>query len=159
MGMTDRASTCAAHRADPRTSGRQTNSRQALRCFEAGGFGLANARCENQDADAPEDEANQNDERIERPRCGRAAHSIAARGLAHINGRYRRCRISAMTPDIDIWRAANLLLKQHGENAEIVAVQRADLMLERGDRDGRLVWLRIRRAIAELQTAPSGPAH
>ena len=61
-----------------------------------------------------------------------------------------------MTPDIDIWRAANLLMKQHGENAEIVAAQRADLMLERGDRDGRLVWLRIRRAIAELQAAPSG---
>ncbi len=61
-----------------------------------------------------------------------------------------------MTPDIDIWRAANLIMKQHGENAEIVAAQRADLMLERGDRDGRLVWLRIRRAIAELQAAPSG---
>jgi len=26
-----------------------------------------------------------------------------------------------MTPDIDIWRAATLLIKQHGENAEIVA--------------------------------------
>ena len=64
-----------------------------------------------------------------------------------------------MTPDIDIWRAATLLMKQHGENAEIVAAQRADLMLERGDPEGRLVWLRIRRAIAELQAAPSGPAH
>ena len=31
-----------------------------------------------------------------------------------------------MTPGIDIWRAANLLIKQHGENAEIVAAQRAD---------------------------------
>ena len=48
-----------------------------------------------------------------------------------------------MTPDIDIWRAANLLINQHGENAEIVAAQRADLMLERGDQDGRFVWLRI----------------
>jgi hypothetical protein len=64
-----------------------------------------------------------------------------------------------MTPDIDIWRAANLLIKQHGENAEIVVAQRADLMLERGDPEGRLVWLRIKRAIAELQATPTGPAH
>ena len=64
-----------------------------------------------------------------------------------------------MTLDIDIWRAANLIMKQHGENAEIVAAQRADLMIERGDPEGRVVWLRIRRAIAELQVAPSGAAH
>jgi hypothetical protein len=64
-----------------------------------------------------------------------------------------------MTPDIDIWRAANLLIKQHGENAEIVAAQRADQMLERGDRDGEILWLRIRRAIIDLQAAPSRAAH
>ena len=64
-----------------------------------------------------------------------------------------------MTPDIDIWRAATLLIKQHGENAEIVAAQRADQMLERGDPERRLVWLRIRRAFAELRTAPTGPTH
>jgi hypothetical protein len=64
-----------------------------------------------------------------------------------------------MTPDIDIWRAANLLMKQHGEIAEIVAARRADLMLEGGYPEGRLVWLRIRRAIVELRAAPSGPAH
>ena len=64
-----------------------------------------------------------------------------------------------MTPNIDIWRAANLVIEQHGENAEIVAAQRADLMLECGDPEGRLVWLRIKQAIAELQSAPTGPAH
>jgi len=64
-----------------------------------------------------------------------------------------------MTPDIDIWRAANLLINQHGENAEIVAAQRADLMLERGDQDGRFVWLRIARAVVALQAAPIGRAH
>ena len=68
-------------------------------------------------------------------------------------------RVSEMTPDIDIWRAANLIMKQHGENAEIVAAQRADQMLERGDPERRLVWLRIRRAFAELRTAPTGPTH
>jgi len=65
----------------------------------------------------------------------------------------------AVTPDLDIWRAATLLIKEHGEDAEIVASQRADQMLDRGDRDGQHVWLRIRRAIADLQSAPTGPLH
>jgi hypothetical protein len=41
---------------------------------------------------------------------------------------------------------------EHGADAEIVSARRADEMLERGDHDGQLVWLRIRRAIVELQT-------
>ncbi|HJU20470.1 MAG TPA: hypothetical protein VJ770_28795 [Stellaceae bacterium] len=61
--------------------------------------------------------------------------------------------------DLDIWRAANLLIRQHGADAELVAAQRADLMLDRGDRDGQLVWMRIRRAIVALQAPPSGPRH
>jgi hypothetical protein len=32
-------------------------------------------------------------------------------------------------------------------------------MLERGDRDGQVVWMRIGRAIVEMQAPPSGPAH
>jgi hypothetical protein len=62
-------------------------------------------------------------------------------------------------PDLDIWRAANLLIRQHGANAEIEAARRADLMLDRGDRDGQLVWMRIRRAIAGLRAPPTGPRH
>jgi hypothetical protein len=58
--------------------------------------------------------------------------------------------------DIDIWRAANLLIQRHGTDAEIVAAQRADEMLDRGDRDGQLVWMRIRRAIAELRPPGRG---
>jgi hypothetical protein len=64
-----------------------------------------------------------------------------------------------LIPDIDIWRAATMLVRQHGDDAEIVAAQRSDEMLDRGERDGQLVWLRIMRAVAELQAAPSGPAH
>jgi len=33
--------------------------------------------------------------------------------------------------DLDIWRAANLLIRQHGDDAELAAARRADLMLER----------------------------
>ena len=61
-----------------------------------------------------------------------------------------------MIPDRDIWRAANLLIREHKTDAEIIAARRADEMLERGDRDGQLVWLRIRRVIVELQTVSVG---
>ena len=61
--------------------------------------------------------------------------------------------------DLDIWRAAHLLIRQHGEDAELEAAKRADLMLERGDLDGQSLWRRIRRAIVELQAPPVGPLH
>jgi hypothetical protein len=55
--------------------------------------------------------------------------------------------------DLDIYRAANLLIRQHGPDAEIEAARKADLMLDRGDRDGEVLWLLIMRAIVTLQTA------
>ena len=61
-----------------------------------------------------------------------------------------------MIPDRDIWRAANLLIREHKADAEVVSAGRADEMLERGDRDGQVVWLRIRRAIVEFQSVPVG---
>src|SRR5271169_6843904 len=63
---------------------------------------------------------------------------------------------AAMTSDLDIWRAANLLIRKHGANAELEAAKRADLMLDRGDDDGRSLWTRIRRAVEALQAPPSG---
>jgi hypothetical protein len=59
---------------------------------------------------------------------------------------------------IDVYRAAKLLIKQHGAlGAEIHAAQRADEMLEAGDMDGRRVWLRVLEAIKELSdTKPPG---
>src|ERR1051325_5103466 len=91
---------------------------------------------------------------VKRSRRGRNAHSIAIRKFWDILPLHR-CGVLAMTADIDIWRAANLLISQHGENAEVVAAQRADVMLERCDPEGWLVWLRIKRAIVELQAAPA----
>ena len=44
-----------------------------------------------------------------------------------------------MIPERDIWRAVNLLIGVHGADAEIVAAQRADEMLERGDHEGEAV--------------------
>jgi hypothetical protein len=64
-----------------------------------------------------------------------------------------------MTSDLDIWRAANLLIRRHGSEAEMIAARRADEMLERGDHDGQHLWLRIRPAIAEWQAEPIGSVH
>ena len=56
-----------------------------------------------------------------------------------------------MTPDLDIYRTANTLLKQHGDlGAEMHAAQRADEQLEAGDMDGQRVWLRVLEAVLEL---------
>jgi len=55
--------------------------------------------------------------------------------------------------DLDAYRAANLLIRQHGADAEIEAARKADLMLDRGDRDGEVLWLLIMRAIVTLQAA------
>ena len=54
-------------------------------------------------------------------------------------------------PRSEIDAAANLLIRNHGADAELEAAKRADLMLDRGDDDGRLLWMRIRRAIEALQ--------
>lgn len=61
--------------------------------------------------------------------------------------------------NLDFWRAANLLIEQHGRNAEIVTTQRADALSEAVYVDGHLTWRRIRGAVAELQAVPTGLAH
>ena len=61
-----------------------------------------------------------------------------------------------MPSEIDIYRSANLLIKQHGEDAARHAAMRADALMEAGDMEGRRVWLSILDAIEDLQrTTPS----
>ncbi len=55
-----------------------------------------------------------------------------------------------MIPDLDIWRSAQVLIKQHGQDAPIHAAMRADAMLDKGDLDDCAVWRRILRAVEEL---------
>jgi hypothetical protein len=65
-----------------------------------------------------------------------------------------------MIPDLDIYRSANLLVKQHGEDAPIHAAMQADAILETGDLDGYAVWKRILRAVEEMQgTEPGARVH
>jgi hypothetical protein len=61
--------------------------------------------------------------------------------------------------DLDIWRAANLLIDQHGVDAENVAIRRAEELNEQNDLGGLLTWMRIREVIVQLQSKPSGMAH
>ena len=64
--------------------------------------------------------------------------------------------------DLDIWRSANLLVQQHGDQADLEAAQRADDMLDRGDMNGRRVWLDILEKVKELQRVEPGtrePVH
>ena len=62
-----------------------------------------------------------------------------------------------MTPDLDIYRSANVLVKQHGEDAPIHAAMRADAMLDKGDLDGVATWQRIMRATKELLSKERPP--
>ena len=66
-------------------------------------------------------------------------------------------RPRATLPDLDIFRSANLLVTQHGEDAPIHAAMRADAMLEKGDLDGYATWKRILRAVEELQGTEPEP--
>ncbi len=65
-----------------------------------------------------------------------------------------------MILDLDIFRSANVLIREHGEDAPLEAAQRADAMLERGDMEGAAVWKRVLCAIKALtETRPEGPLH
>jgi hypothetical protein len=59
-----------------------------------------------------------------------------------------------MTPDLDIYRTANVLVKRYGEDAALEAAQRADTMLEKGSLDGQRVWKRVLAAVKEIQREP-----
>ncbi len=61
-----------------------------------------------------------------------------------------------MTSDLDIYRSANLLVKQHGEDAPIHAAMRVDAMLEKGELDGYAVWKRVLR---EVEFGPGVKVH
>ena len=55
-----------------------------------------------------------------------------------------------MIPEIDIWRAAHLMLKRYGERALEESASRADQLATASDNDGAATWRRIMAAVAEL---------
>jgi hypothetical protein len=56
--------------------------------------------------------------------------------------------------EIDIWRAANQMIVEHGGEARPEAMKLAAKMLERGDHEGYEVWALIWTAIKVLQEKP-----
>jgi hypothetical protein len=56
-----------------------------------------------------------------------------------------------MTSDLDIYRTASVLIREHGDEADLVAAQRADSFLEAGDVDGQIIWKRVLKAIKEIR--------
>jgi hypothetical protein len=63
-----------------------------------------------------------------------------------------------MTPALDIYRAANVLVQRYGaEQAALMAAQRIDALLELGDVDGQVVWKGILHAVQELTRAARKP--
>jgi len=62
-----------------------------------------------------------------------------------------------VTDDIDIYRAAKLLIDKHGDGADIIAIKRATKMLDDGDVDGYAVWKRITNAIKETERETPRP--
>ena len=66
------------------------------------------------------------------------------------HGRPRSHSGRAMTSDLDVYRAAKILVDEHGRDAPIRAAQRIDDLRDRGDLDGCAVWRRILKACDEL---------
>ncbi len=62
-----------------------------------------------------------------------------------------------MLSDLDIYRSANVLIREHGDGAALEAAQRAAAMLERGDMDGCAVWKRVLRAVEDIQRKERRP--
>jgi len=63
-------------------------------------------------------------------------------------------------PEIDIWRAANLMLKRYGGKALKESASRADELAAQDDYNGEAVWRRITDAVRQLANeTPAGPLH
>jgi hypothetical protein len=61
-----------------------------------------------------------------------------------------------MISDADIYRSAQVLIREHGDDAKATAQSRANAFWDKGDDDGAAVWMRIAGAIEELQKTSPG---
>lgn len=59
----------------------------------------------------------------------------------------------------DTWRTASVMIRQHGDQAELQAALKADEMLNRGDLEGQAVWKRVLGAIRELGSTEGDARH
>jgi len=61
-----------------------------------------------------------------------------------------------MVSERDIFAAAKLLIKQHGETAWFEACLRCDAFIAKGDIEGERVWKRVLKALEALSDGPRG---
>jgi hypothetical protein len=74
--------------------------------------------------------------------------------------RRQACNFLRVIPEIDIWRAANLMVKRYGDKALEESSTRVDELTAAGDHDGTDTWRRISAAVAQLaNNTPPGPLH
>jgi hypothetical protein len=64
-----------------------------------------------------------------------------------------------MVSDLDIYRAANLLIDRVGFDALAEAARLLDVSLDPGDLEARLVWFRVRKAIEALEARSTATIH
>ena len=70
------------------------------------------------------------------------------------------CEFPGVIPEIDIWRAATLMLKRYRDKALEQSRTRTDELAADGDHDGADIWRRITTAVEQLaNTTPPGPLH
>lgn len=62
-----------------------------------------------------------------------------------------------MTTETEIYRAADLLIREYGDMAAIGSMAKADHLLTQGDEAGEDVWRRIVQAIEDLQAEDLPP--
>lgn len=53
--------------------------------------------------------------------------------------------------EIEVWRAAAQMVRMFGDDAEIMACQRADGAIDQGDAFNEKLWTRVAAAVKELQ--------
>jgi hypothetical protein len=69
-------------------------------------------------------------------------------------------QFTRVIPEIDIWRAANLMLKRYGEKVLDESGTRAHELAADGDHDGASTWRRITAAVEQLaNNIPPGPVN
>jgi len=67
---------------------------------------------------------------------------------------------AGVIPEIDIWRAAQLMLKRYDEKALEESAARADDLALAGDENGTATWRRIMVAVIQLANkVPPSPVH
>ncbi len=82
------------------------------------------------------------------------------RGRAALRSPAHPWKSCGVIPEIDIWRAATLMLKRYGEKALEESAARIDELVTAGDDGGAAVWRRISDAVEQLaDTTPPGPVN